>query len=195
MAQIRQHFKICLKTFHIKFFFHIFFIFFLLFANYAILQLYTKLYFAITNFTKEFLQTVIRPILEYACPVWHSMLTKKLSSTIESQQIRAMRIIYGDLKYDEALAIAGISTLHDRREKLTRDFFHAIQQPSSCLHHLLPARRNSETVSRLRTAPDYPVPQCKTKRFQTSFLPFSLKKISIKKIILTFFTNFWNFQK
>ena len=124
----------------------------------------------------SFYTTVIRPILEYACPVWHSMLTKKLSSTIESQQIRAMRIIYGDLKYDEALAIAGISTLHDRREKLTRDFFHAIQQPSSCLHHLLPARRNSETVSKLRSAPDYPVPQCKTKRFQTSFLPFSLKK-------------------
>ena len=40
-----------------------------------------------------FYMTVIRPVLEYACPVWHSMITKKLSSSIESQQIRAMRVV------------------------------------------------------------------------------------------------------
>ena len=59
--------------------------------------------------------TVIRPILEYACPVWHSMLIKKLTSAIESQQIRAMRIIFGDIKYVEALELAGISTLQDSK--------------------------------------------------------------------------------
>ena len=74
-----------------------------------------------------FYMTVIRPVLEYACPVWHSMLTKKLSSTIESQQIRAMRIIYGDVQYDEVLVTAGIPTLHNRREKLTCNFFRSIR--------------------------------------------------------------------
>ena len=122
-----------------------------------------------------FYMTVIRPVLEYACPVWHSMLTKKLSSSIESQQIRAMRIIYGDVKYEEVLVTAGIPTLHDRREMLTSNFFRSIRQPSSCLHHLMPARRRTETVSRLRAAVEYSIPFCRTKRFQTSFLPYSLK--------------------
>ena len=116
-----------------------------------------------------FYMTVIRPVLEYACPVWHSMLTKKLLSTIKSQQIRAMRIIYGDVKYDEVLATAGIPTLQD-------NFFRSICQPSSCLHHLMPAGRMNETVLRLRTAVEYAIPFCRTKRFQASFLPYSLKK-------------------
>ena len=54
-----------------------------------------------------FYMTVIRLVLEHACSVWHSMLTKKLSSTIDSQQIRAMRIINGDMKYDEVLVTVG----------------------------------------------------------------------------------------
>ena len=105
-----------------------------------------------------FYTRVIRPVLEYACPVWHTMLTKHLKSTIESQQIRAMRIIYDDLKYEEALTLARISTLQDRREMLTGKFFHDIRHPTSCLHHLLPARRNGDTVSRLRTVQEFQVP-------------------------------------
>ena len=124
-----------------------------------------------------FYTTVIRPILEYACPVWHSMLTKKLTSAIESQQIRAMRIIFGDIRYEEALELAGISTLQDRRENLTRKFFLSICHPDSCLYYLLPApSRDNEIVLRLRTSKKYPVPYCKTKRFQMSFLPYSLNK-------------------
>ena len=123
-----------------------------------------------------FYTTVIRPILEYACPVWHSMLTKKLTSAIESQQIRAMRIIFGDIKYKEALELAGISTLQDRRENLTRKFFLSICHPDSCLYYLLPAPRDNEIVLRLRTSKKYPVPHCKTRRLQMSFLPYSLNK-------------------
>ena len=123
----------------------------------------------------NFYITVIRPILDYACPVWHSMITKRLSSKIEAQQMRAMRIIYGDLGYEEALATAGIATLHDRREKLTREFFQSICQSSSCLFHLMPPRRDPEPRLRLRSAREYPLPFCRTKRFQTSFLPYSLK--------------------
>ena len=69
-----------------------------------------------------FYMTVIRPVLGYTCPVWHSMHTKKLTSSIESQQIRAMRIIYGDGKYEEVLVTAGIPTLQDRRERLISNF-------------------------------------------------------------------------
>src|SRR5664279_6380164 len=40
--------------------------------------------------------TVVRPVLEYACPVWHSSLTvaQSESDALEQLQKRALRIIY-----------------------------------------------------------------------------------------------------
>ena len=43
-----------------------------------------------------FYGTVIRPVLEYACPVWHSSLGVAQTKALESLQRRAMRIIYED---------------------------------------------------------------------------------------------------
>jgi len=37
--------------------------------------------------------TVVRPVLEYACRVWHSSLTAEQTKTFESLQQRAMKII------------------------------------------------------------------------------------------------------
>ena len=39
-------------------------------------------------------RTMIRPILEYACPVWHAGLTQGESDIIEKIQKRAFKIIY-----------------------------------------------------------------------------------------------------
>jgi hypothetical protein len=36
----------------------------------------------------------VRPLLEYACPVWHSQLSSQLSDKIESVQKRLLKIIY-----------------------------------------------------------------------------------------------------
>ena len=47
----------------------------------------------------HFYTTVIRPILEYACPVWHSSLTVEHSNRIEAIQKRAFRIIFGRFVY------------------------------------------------------------------------------------------------
>jgi len=41
-----------------------------------------------------FYTTVIRPVLEYACPVWHSSLTAAQAKSLESIQRRAMRVIF-----------------------------------------------------------------------------------------------------
>jgi len=38
--------------------------------------------------------SVIRSVLEYACPVWHPGLTSKLSKDIECVQKRCLRIIF-----------------------------------------------------------------------------------------------------
>ena len=41
-----------------------------------------------------FYSSVIRPVLEYACPAWHTSLTKQQTRQIESIQKRAFRIIF-----------------------------------------------------------------------------------------------------
>ena len=79
-----------------------------------------------------------------------------------------MRIIFGDIKYEEALELAGISTLQDRRKNLTRKFFMSICHLDSCLYYLLPAPKANEIVLRLRTSNKYPVPLCETRRLQMS---------------------------
>ena len=62
--------------------------------------------------------TVIRPILEYACQVWHFNIQNVLSEDIERIQKRALKIIVPFSSYGEALKITGITTLYDRRESL-----------------------------------------------------------------------------
>ena len=71
----------------------------------------------------SFYCTVIRPIVEYASPVWHTSLTAAQSDILESLQKRAMNIIFPGDNYTVALTIAGVDTLRSRRETLTRRFF------------------------------------------------------------------------
>jgi len=70
-----------------------------------------------------FYNTVVRPVLEYASPVWHSSLTVGQNEVLESMQKRAMRIIFPDLDYNGSLFVAGVDTLEDCREELARRFF------------------------------------------------------------------------
>ena len=66
----------------------------------------------------HFYTTVVRLVLEYACPVWHSGLTiaQKDSDLLESVQKRAIRIVYPDADYQTSLIVAGIDTLRERRK-------------------------------------------------------------------------------
>jgi len=64
--------------------------------------------------------SVIRPVLEYACPVWHSSLTAALSRALESLQKRAMNIIFPDMDYKLSLVMARINTLEERQQVLTK---------------------------------------------------------------------------
>ena len=67
--------------------------------------------------------TIIRPVLEYACQVWHYNIQQYLSDDIEYVQKRALRIILPTQKYDEALIATNMTSLRDRREKLRDHFF------------------------------------------------------------------------
>jgi len=55
-----------------------------------------------------FYTTVIRPVLEYACPAWHSSLTAAQAESLESIQRRAMRVIFQDDGYTLLLVLAGV---------------------------------------------------------------------------------------
>ena len=68
-------------------------------------------------------RTLIRPILEYACPVWHAGLTKGESDILEKIQKRALKIIYSDMPYEACIQKAQIEFLKTRRERLSKQFF------------------------------------------------------------------------
>ena len=71
-------------------------------------------------------RTMIRPILEYACPVWHAGLTKGESDIIEKIQKRVLKIIYSDIPYEACIQEAQIELLKSRRARLSKDFFSQI---------------------------------------------------------------------
>jgi len=95
----------------------------------------------------------IRPVLEYACPVWHSSLTAAQTKALESFQRRAMRIIYPDNDYLTSLIFASVDTLETRREQLTGRFFRpSVLRETSCVLYLLPDKRDPAITDRLRHA-------------------------------------------
>jgi len=124
----------------------------------------------------DYYTTIIRPVLEYACPVWHSSLTAAQSRALESIQRRAMRIIYDDDDdYTLPLILAGLDTLESRRTQLTKHFFKRNVLPeSSCLHYLLPERRDASVTGRLRRARTFEPLIIRTVKFRNSFIPHCL---------------------
>ena len=64
----------------------------------------------------SFYNTCIRPVAEYACPVFHTTLPQYLSDQLERLQKRALRIIStNDLSYRLAIEVFNMPTLYDRR--------------------------------------------------------------------------------
>ena len=112
----------------------------------------------------------VRPLLEYACPVWHCAITKTQQSRIERIQKRSLRMIlsYQYHTYAQALALTGLQSLHDRREHLCLMFDRKVFQSPSSGKWFLPANpsrllRNN----RLCLEPRY-----RTERYRNSSIPF-----------------------
>ena len=89
----------------------------------------------------HFYTAIVRPVLEYACPVWHSGLAAGQCNAIENIQKRAIRVVYSDTDsdYEIALIVARIESLKDRREMLMARFFkRQVLASNALLHYLLP---------------------------------------------------------
>ena len=123
----------------------------------------------------QFFCTCIRPITEYACPVFHDGLPVYLSNELEGVQKRAMRIIFPLCSYNEALVESGLTKLSDRRQELVDKLFteNVLQNEQKRLHELLPARNtctfNLRNMRKLK-------PAFKTNRFRSSFITFKAVK-------------------
>jgi len=97
-----------------------------------------------------FYQTVVRPVLEYACPAWHTSITKDQTKSLEDIQCRAVQVIVGNISYEETCCMLNLSLLSDRRRSLCSTLFKQIaSRESHVLHYLLPAKRDAEVTSRL----------------------------------------------
>jgi len=121
--------------------------------------------------------SLIRPVLEYACEVWHPGLTQEQSNALEHVQKRALRIAYPHLDYERALSAAGLGRLSERRESACCNFFQAMLVPSHRLHHLIPERRTLAHDLRKRIA--YPVPSLRFKRTKRSLVNYGLSKFQM----------------
>ena len=63
----------------------------------------------------------VRSVIEYACVVF-AALPQYLSDSLERIQKRALAIIFPGSTYSEALNLAGISTLQNRRSVARHEF-------------------------------------------------------------------------
>jgi len=97
------------------------------------------------------------------------------TKALESLQRTALRIIYHDGDYAILLIRAGLDTLESRREQLTERFFNRSVLPeTSCLHYLLPDKRDVSITGRLRHARTLEPLKSRTVKFRHSFLPYCL---------------------
>ena len=123
----------------------------------------------------QFYRTCIRPITEYASPVFHDCLPAYLSKDIESIQRRAMRISFPSLSYKEALVEAGLISLSVRRQSLTDKLFTKVTTDrENKLHHLLPEQRTCHY--NLRKQRRFK-PVFKTNRCKSSFIIHNSQKL------------------
>ena len=112
----------------------------------------------------------IRSVLEYASPVFFSMLTNQNIADIERIQKIVLKVILGHeyVDYDTACKIMSTTTLHARRKQL------ALRFALSCLgsqqhRHLFKQRRS--TYYELRNIKSFELPQCFTHRYASSPIP------------------------
>ena len=88
--------------------------------------------------------SVVRPVLEYACPMRHTNLPKYLSDSIELKQMRALKSTFQGKRYNNILNDIGLRIPRESREVLCMKYFTEIQGSAHQLNCLLPALRNIE---------------------------------------------------
>ncbi|XP_066267579.1 uncharacterized protein [Branchiostoma lanceolatum] len=120
----------------------------------------------------------VRPILEYAVPVWNSGLTKHQSDQLERLQKRACRTITGSSYngYSHALEHLGLSILATRREQLCLKFARSLMD--SEFRDWLPPPRAQITGRVTRNSHKLNCPKARTNRYLNSSIPYLTRLIN-----------------
>ena len=139
-------------------------------------------------------KVLLRPIAEYAAPLWHSGLTKCDSEKLERLQKRAVGLILGTtyvnyerrykvngetVPYETALKYLEIPKLAERRESLTRTF--AIDTFNNERHKgFFELNNNVRPNSRSKAAIQEET--CRTDRLKYSAIPYMSRFLNSSKI-------------
>ena len=92
--------------------------------------------------------SIVRSIIEYASPVW-AAIPLYLDELIESVQRKALKIIFGRVDHTEALVLAGLESLSDRRVGACKRFMATARQMSP-LKNIIPSPAAIESHYRIR---------------------------------------------
>ena len=92
---------------------------------------------------------IIRPVLEYACPVWNTCLLLYLSEAIEMIQKRALRSIYPGMHYNDILMLLKLPRLKERRDGLCKTYF---DRRAIVINYIIccPSGGSSHTLSEIK---------------------------------------------
>ena len=116
--------------------------------------------------------SVVRPVLEYACPIWHTNLPQYLSDNIEVIIRRALKCIFPGLGYEEILRRVNLDTLNVRRDSICQHYFDSIKVGTHRLNYLLSDKRH--TAYNIIQDNVYHLPVTRMNRFRNSFIPWTL---------------------
>ena len=135
-------------------------------------------------------RSILRPITEYAVPLWHPGLTEYDSERIEMLQKRALAVILGtvyidnrrfykiengEMNYLDALQKIGLTTLRNRREVLTSKF--ALDTLRNNRHSDMFQKKEYQYITtRNRLVIDEP--HCNTDRYYNSAIPYMSRLIN-----------------
>ena len=120
-------------------------------------------------------KTCVRPVLEYCAPVWHFNLPVYLSSDIERIQKRAMKIIFPNLNYNDALETSSLEALEERRTNICKNLFSKSIKSHTKMQDLLNRHPGNNNRYNLRYQNEFYPIKANTERFKNSYIPSMCK--------------------
>ena len=123
-------------------------------------------------------KTVVRPIFDYCCVVYHPLLNDNQDQLLDRLQRQALKIIYGkDLTYTQMREKAGVTTLRQRRIDLSDSFANKCLK-SDRFASWFPLRRG---VRATRGSEKYAEKFARCKRLYNSPLYFMRRRLNGKR--------------
>ena len=120
----------------------------------------------------------MRPVLEYAAPLWHPGLTQKQVDQVENIQKRVCKHILGweYTSYPDSLAELELESLEDRRLNICREFAVKCSTSGKFSRWFPPSEYCSSMT--LRKQRKFEFLKHKTNRFRDSPIPFMVNLLN-----------------